>query len=282
MSRHTMAQDYEGLAKEAAGNWRKFKDFAWHGQPDQADKWCIVYTHNRDSGLLKQSNAKAIEAMLKPYMGKTVIAERQNHWACGWVGGYAIKVYLKNGQISKAFQVWCDIQEGLANYPVLDDEDYSEKEHEATTKNIEEVARRIANRYDIDELPPNAVSQLWDELSDLAKESRDDYGGYPSDEEMGEAFLKLDWITDSCDQCPAPQQHHCHCHHCNKEILGVVTFKQRIGVGEDRPEYWDVHVEYPEGVLHPIETSQTDWLDSEPWRFCSMRCYVDGYGGKTP
>ena len=47
----------EQAATEAASNWRKFGSFAWHDKPDHAEKWAIVYTHNRDSGLIDKVNA---------------------------------------------------------------------------------------------------------------------------------------------------------------------------------------------------------------------------------
>ena len=56
----------QDAAKEAAGNWLKFSCFIWHRPPDHANQWAIVYTHNRDSGLVDQSNAGAIDKALTP------------------------------------------------------------------------------------------------------------------------------------------------------------------------------------------------------------------------
>ena len=52
----------EDAAKEAAGNWQRWTCFVWDRERDldDADNWAIIYTHNRDSGLLDQSNADAI------------------------------------------------------------------------------------------------------------------------------------------------------------------------------------------------------------------------------
>ena len=55
--------DIDEAAKKAAANWQKFDSFIWFRDRDldDADKWAIIYTHNRDSGLLDQSNASVIE-----------------------------------------------------------------------------------------------------------------------------------------------------------------------------------------------------------------------------
>jgi len=60
--------DYEALAREAVGNWRTFMSFSWHRQYELNDpeNFAIVYTSNRDSGLLDQPNADAIGEELEP------------------------------------------------------------------------------------------------------------------------------------------------------------------------------------------------------------------------
>src|ERR1017187_1225353 len=49
----------EDAAREAAGNWKRFESFCWFRERDLDDpeNWAIIYTHNRDSRLLDQSNA---------------------------------------------------------------------------------------------------------------------------------------------------------------------------------------------------------------------------------
>jgi len=56
--------DLETAAREARGNWQKFDCFGWHDRPEDCEEWAIVYTHNRDSDLLDQSNADAIDEAL--------------------------------------------------------------------------------------------------------------------------------------------------------------------------------------------------------------------------
>lgn len=126
----TYKSDIEELAKEAAGNWRKFDSFAWFEQPEDSDDWTIVYTHNRDSDIVTRCNAEIIEQEMTPYTEADepdCYAERHNHWAVGWVDGYSIRVY-KNGQITEAFKKWCELQQRIEDYPLLDESKYSEME----------------------------------------------------------------------------------------------------------------------------------------------------------
>ena len=54
--------DLNDAAHAAAGNWQRFDCFAWFRQSElkRPDDWSVIYTHNRDSGLLDQSNAAVI------------------------------------------------------------------------------------------------------------------------------------------------------------------------------------------------------------------------------
>lgn len=111
------------------GNWREFDSFVWHrayGEDNfPAEEYAIVYTDNRDSGLIDRANAKAIENILAPFMDSgedwpDVIEESHSHWACGWVDGYAIRVY-RNGEKTAAALAWEGIAKALKDYPILDE-----------------------------------------------------------------------------------------------------------------------------------------------------------------
>jgi hypothetical protein len=185
----------EEAAKEAAGNWRKFDCFCWHraGELDDADQWCIVYTNNRDSGLLDQSNAAAIEKAMEPFTeadDPDVVSEHHHHWACGWIDGYSIRVF-RDGQITEAFKTYHALAERLANYPILDESDYSNRECEATLANIPDAAWKLKNDY---ELPDGWEGDVYGWLSDNdpgAVENRDDQGGYPREDQLRAAFEAL-------------------------------------------------------------------------------------------
>jgi hypothetical protein len=179
----------EQLAKEYAGNHRKFDSFCWHDEPDDDENWTIVYTNNRDSGLTAQSNAKAIAEIMEPYLGDDVNEEHHGHWAWGWVDGYSIRVY-RDGQITEAFKAWIDIQERLEYYPLLDDGDYSNREYEATIENLTNVSYDSYYYDPPDGWESEVFTWLWNN-NQRAIENVDDHGGYATRDEIHEAMNSL-------------------------------------------------------------------------------------------
>lgn len=183
-------------AAEAAGNWQKFKSFCWHDvdSVEKPEQWTIVYTHNRDSDLLDQSNAEAIRERLRAYPDD-VRDEHHGHFLCGWVDGYAIRVYDDDGKVTEAFQEWCAIQDRLEDYPILDEDDFCRREHDATMENVEEVTSRVWRWSDRDgdmpeDLPGEVYSWLWDN-NQREVDPVDGGGGYPTDEAVEQAIVAL-------------------------------------------------------------------------------------------
>jgi hypothetical protein len=187
--------DLEAAAKEAAGNWRDFECFCWHRarELDSPDNWFITYSHHRDSGLLDQSNAAAIEAALEPFTegdDPDMVPERHSHWACGWIDGWSIRVF-RDGHITDAFRHYHELAQRLDEYPVLDEEDYSRREYDATIENLTDAAWRLRHEYD---LPDDWEGDVYEWLSDndpIAVENTDDQGGYPSEHQLRAAFEAL-------------------------------------------------------------------------------------------
>jgi hypothetical protein len=185
----------EDAAKEAAGSWRNFECFVWHRQSEIADpeNWAVMYTHHRDSGLLDQSNSSVIEKALEPFTegdDPDVVFESHSHWAVGYIAGFSIRVF-RNGEVTDAYRTYRELQERIADYPVLDEDDYSDREHEATLGNIKDTAWRLKNEFD---LPDRWEGQAYDWLSENnfhAIENRDDQGGCPSEEDLRDAFEAL-------------------------------------------------------------------------------------------
>jgi hypothetical protein len=185
----------EDAATEAAGNWQAWTCFVWDRERDldDGDNWAIFYTHNRDSALLAQSNADAINEAMEPFADgddPDLVIESHSHWACGHIDGFSIRVY-RNGEITDAFKSYHELSEQIAEYPILDEEDYSERELEATLENIDDAAWRVKQEYD---LPDGWESEVYSWLSDNrqgAVENRDDVGGYPEEDDLRAAFDAL-------------------------------------------------------------------------------------------
>lgn len=162
----------EDAAKQSAGNWKHFESFAWgrSSDLDDPDRWAIFYTHNRDSDTLEESNARAIAKDMKPYLdGKgalkksdpDVVPEDHAHWAVGWVEGYSIRVFNKKNQITPAFRKYHELQEKIAEYPVLDENDYSERELEEKYQMAEATIRSEGRDLVKERAPKDWPDRVW-------------------------------------------------------------------------------------------------------------------------
>jgi hypothetical protein len=190
--------DVEAAAKEMAGNWREFESFAWHRayDLDDADNWAIIYTSNRDSGLLAQSNETAINKLLDKHTegeDPDLVFERHSHWAVGHVDGFSVRVYRPDGAITDAFKEVCSIHERLDDYPVLDESEYSERELEATLENYENEIGHYRS-----DLPDGWESDVYRHFSDTNQyrytENRDDQGGWAPREALVEALIEMGFL----------------------------------------------------------------------------------------
>jgi hypothetical protein len=187
--------DLEEAAKEAAGNWQRFQCFVWWKEREIEDSknWAIIYTHHRDSGLLDQSNAEVIRKAMLPFADTEdpdVVFESHSHWAVGSIEGFSIRVF-RDGEITEAFTKYHELAERMANYPILDETDCSNREYEATVQNIDSAAWKLKHDF---ELPEGREAEAYSWLSEhcySAIENCDDQGGYPSEEELTEAFAAL-------------------------------------------------------------------------------------------
>ena len=185
----------EDAAKEAAGNWQKFESFCWFRESEIADpdNWAIIYTHNRDCGLLDQSNADAIAEAMEPFTegdDPDVVMESHDHWAVGHVDGFSIRVY-RNGEITEAFKTYHDLMEQMDGYPILDEEDYSNRELRRPWKTSVTPHGGSSTNTNLPEGWESEVfSWFWDHRQS-AVENRDDQGGYPEEDDLRAAFDAL-------------------------------------------------------------------------------------------
>ena len=194
MSNRLGELDLEEAAQSIVGNCKGFQCFIWYRDDiADADNWAIIYTHNRDSGLLDLSNAGVIAKALEPFTegdDPDVVMESHNHWAVGHVDGFSIRV-LRDGQITDAFRKYHVLAEAMANYPILDESDYGNREYESTVENIADAAWRLKDEF---ELPEGWEYEAYGWLSDNDPgeiENRDDQGGYPSEASLRAALSAL-------------------------------------------------------------------------------------------
>ena len=73
--------------------------------------------------------------------------------------GFSIRV-LRRGKITKAFRTYHALAVRLANYPLLDEDDYYAREYEATIENFGDAAWKLKNEYELPKNWERAVVQL--------------------------------------------------------------------------------------------------------------------------
>lgn len=103
--------------------------------PDCSDWLVVPVGQTRDSGDLDQSNFSAALKMLGGE-GDNVIVCRFNHWGPGWFE--IILVRPGTAEAAKAEE----IESSLADYPVLDEEDWSNREWDTACRTWEMMSLR--------------------------------------------------------------------------------------------------------------------------------------------
>ncbi len=140
----------EEAAREAAGNWKSWTCFVWDREPDidASENWSIIYTHNRDSGLLAQSNAAMIAEALMSFsetMNPDVVFESRAHWAVGHVDGFSIWVY-RDGEITEAFHTYHSCCANAGKTAARPNANSNESQRQLMNSPLRESLQRVAGR----------------------------------------------------------------------------------------------------------------------------------------
>jgi len=147
---------------------------------------------HRDSGLLEESNADALEKHLNE--DETLENDWEitscNHWAVGWCDHLSFKVLDGNGEPSRIFRVITEWFNALSDYPVANESDYSEREYEATLENISSEGSILFLEDSPDGWEGEVFGWLWDN-NQSAIAASDYNGGYPERKEIMQALIGL-------------------------------------------------------------------------------------------
>ena len=99
----------------------------------------VLLSRHRDSGLVEESNFWSALRMLNGE-SDTVKVIRSSHWAVGW-----IEVILIHESDKESVERGFEIEKALESYPILDEDDFYERESEKREELIEEIRKAIAN-----------------------------------------------------------------------------------------------------------------------------------------
>ncbi|MEO2090247.1 MAG: hypothetical protein ABGY75_12205 [Gemmataceae bacterium] len=187
--------DVAATAKQLAGNWQRFECFCWHRRHDLPDaaNWMIFYTSSPQSGLIEESNQKVMTDRLAKYAegdDPDLTFEEHSHWVVGTVTGISLRVFRADCTITDAFREFCRIQEAIDGYPILDEQDYGDREYEATLDNYRNELWQSRG-----ELPDGWEGEVYDWFRDNGHdtytENRDDQGGWAPREAITNALRHL-------------------------------------------------------------------------------------------
>lgn len=96
--------------------------------PDRQEWLVVPVTRTRDSGPLAESNFETAEKMLQAAdTGEDYENHRFGHWGPGW---FEVLIVRPGSTCATVAQ---DIEHRLEGYPVLNEDDYSEREWDAAT-----------------------------------------------------------------------------------------------------------------------------------------------------
>lgn len=108
---------------------------------DRQDWLVVPVILTRDSDILEESNFAAATKTLQETgpEGEDWENHRFGHWGCGWLEILIVRPETKAAEMAE------EMEAALSDYPVLDDDDYSRREWEATYEAWERstVAERV-------------------------------------------------------------------------------------------------------------------------------------------
>jgi hypothetical protein len=186
----------------------------------------VVLTHNRDSEILDESNWQSALDLLGGE-SDSVCIHRFNHWACGWWEALCAQ------EGTPEYQTALDIERRLGNYPILDESDYSEREHTAEMeswdswgcKEFRDAIFKAWGRADdaglreaLDNVPAADLGKLYMDGADNPYES--DGVSFPDIDKVAESLS----IDDVCPKYIEAMKQECiHNALCFGDILGPGT-----------------------------------------------------------
>lgn len=105
-----------------------------------------LYGHHRDSDIISESNWDFLVRKLAD--DEHVYITREGHWAVGWVEFIRVKPTATDET-----KAWCEDQlRRLKDYPILDEDDVSERELEAAHQYWNGWSEKIDLRHRVDEI----------------------------------------------------------------------------------------------------------------------------------
>ena len=178
-----MPTDQE-LAEKAVAESARIPDFMYFGDLPIGETWAFTFSKHRDSTIIDESNWDAIrELLIEKFPDDTEIVH-SSHWAVGWIDQPAVRMLDDAGRITPAGAEAIRILEQMKDYPLLDEDDYSQREFDKSIENIKWA-------HGLNAPEAKAVYGWLSHNNQSEVESVDDGGAYPSEAAVAEALKAL-------------------------------------------------------------------------------------------
>lgn len=183
----------EGLLADTRKNYGEYgSGCVWH--TDDPPREVLGKTHvvaftypYKIAELLDESNHEAIKAALEPYEDAEL--HSFGHWATPY-DAFVVRVKDEEGKFTAAAKVVADLVSRLEDYPILDEDDLSMRELDATYENFRQEIRRLdlePEIQDLDDVVDRVIRFMdnnprWDGFS--FRSTCDGGESYPQDDEL--------------------------------------------------------------------------------------------------
>ena len=147
---------------------------------DEFPDYYVGLSQTRDSEALERSNFKSALAELGGEKDGVIVA-RFNHWAVGWV-----ETIMVHKDAKDKVAILQDIENRMADYPVLDEEDYSDIEMEEYRQDYDSWARHDALKM----IKKHLVETAPAGDQDMVQRIEDYELSEKADQELGEAVFE--------------------------------------------------------------------------------------------
>lgn len=180
--------------------WLKRPDsFAYYGDLPIGETWSqgpVIRT--RDSDLMEESNADALIKWLESKTELEDLWQIQNasHWAVGWVDHLSFRVLNDDGTVCDPMVNFIlEWKNKIDDYPLLDEDDYSDRQFEAFSENVEsQIQYVLRQKYDDPDYSEEIFDKVWRYLMDKTNVDiggNDGNGYYPGEDEILEILEKV-------------------------------------------------------------------------------------------
>lgn len=193
------------ITKLASMALEKPEDFGYWGSEDMFKTWGFSGIDNSHQSFLEESNFEVISKQLMAKYPDDFRIESYKHWLVGQVDRLVCRILIDgnevtNANITKAFRAAMDWHEKLSDYPVADEDHYSNMEYQAMLDNFVCMSNDILFMTNLEQ--PDWQEKLFHELQmNMDVELSVDAGAFPKDDEVKMALYNLQlWNPNAVEE----------------------------------------------------------------------------------